>query len=146
MKRKSASFSFFVRKSNENQMIRKSDLKRKKVLLADDSIMQLIMTRSILESWNLEVDAVQNGLEVISNCSKFDYDLLLIDSDMPGPAVQELMKQLRENNKYADTFPIFVVSSPSANDKFQTTASEILTRPLHFTHVYKTLKKHLNIK
>jgi CheY-like chemotaxis protein len=98
-----------------------------------------------LESWNLDVDVAQNALEVISHCARY-YDLLLVDADMPGLCGQELVKRIRENDKYSASFPIFVVSRNAGPDMSQSGASEILTRPLRFVQVYQTLKRYLNIK
>jgi CheY-like chemotaxis protein len=121
---------------------RRTDQKRKKILLADDSLMQLIMTRSIFESWDLEVDSVENGVDVISKCLQTDYDVVLIDSEMPGPDSEAIVKQLRKNIKYAGGFPIFVVTT-TGNQEKNSHASEIFSKPLIFPQIRDSLMKYL---
>ena len=54
-----------------------------KVLLAEDNIVNQELCRMVLESLNCEVDVVWNGREAADAAFRKDYDLILMDCQMP---------------------------------------------------------------
>ncbi len=55
-----------------------------RVLVADDDPVNLEIARALLEQAALEVDTVADGDAVLAACARKDYDLLLLDKQMPG--------------------------------------------------------------
>jgi CheY-like chemotaxis protein len=122
----------------------KSDLKGRRVLVADDSLMHQILTRSVFKSWNLHVDVVKNGFEAVSKTLTENYDLIMIDAEMPGPTGQVVISQIRKNVRYANA-PIFLVCGPAFVSDSGTQVSEVIAKPLHFPKLLSSLRRHLNL-
>ncbi len=55
----------------------------KKILLAEDDVINRILAVALLEQAKLEVTVVENGLEVLRESSRQNYDLILMDMQMP---------------------------------------------------------------
>lgn len=58
-------------------------LRDKKILIADDDSTNIIVTEAILESLGCQSRAVANGQEAVAAVTKHDFDLVLMDSQMP---------------------------------------------------------------
>ena len=71
-----------------------------KVLAVDDNEINLKVVSKILQSYEIEVDAVSAGRDAIEACKKFKYDLILMDQMMPELNGTQTMKMLRENEEY----------------------------------------------
>jgi len=58
-------------------------LKNLTVLLVEDNQFNQIMAHSILENWNVEVVIANNGKEALEKIQEKEYDLILMDIQMP---------------------------------------------------------------
>lgn len=54
-----------------------------KILLAEDNFINQMVVKSILDHHDVELDSVENGQEVIDAIYKKEYDLILMDIQMP---------------------------------------------------------------
>jgi CheY-like chemotaxis protein len=55
----------------------------KKILVAEDGILNQELVKNLLEAWDCEVDIAENGLEALNKIITTDYDLVLMDIQMP---------------------------------------------------------------
>ena len=55
----------------------------KKVLIAEDSSVIQNLAKKILEFQNFEIHAVKNGQQVLDELAKADFDIILLDINMP---------------------------------------------------------------
>jgi PAS domain S-box-containing protein len=69
-----------------------------KVLVAEDNTVNSKLTGMFLEKMGLSADFVYNGLEVIDNCKKQTYDVILMDIAMPQMDGFQATKQLKTWN------------------------------------------------
>ncbi len=72
----------------------------KNILIADDDATNIIVTEAILESMGCQTTSVMNGQEAVSSVSKHDYDLILMDSQMPilsGTEATKAIRRLRDS-------------------------------------------------
>ena len=79
----------------------------KKILIVDDNIMNLKVTKKLLSEFNFEIDECVNGKEcvdLIKNGNK--YDLILMDIMMPVMSGEETLKELKK----LDNFNIPVIA------------------------------------
>jgi len=67
-----------------------------KVLLADDNGVNQMITAAMLESYGIEVTIVGNGREALDQYSKYEYDLILMDCQMPEMDGFEATSKIRE--------------------------------------------------
>lgn len=60
-----------------------SSLGSVKVLLAEDNEINAFLAQSLMESWGFRVDVAVNGVEAVSMAFQIDYDIILMDIQMP---------------------------------------------------------------
>ena len=79
-------------------------LSGKKILLVDDDVFNILLTRIILENWGLVIEVAMNGREGIQMASERDFDLVLTDIHMPeigGVELTRLIRALPDERKSA---------------------------------------------
>ena len=81
---------------------------KKKILVADDDIDFLGVTRAILEFAGFAVDAAENGEKALRQIKKCRYDLLILDVVMPRIDGIKLFKMARKSKRYGEVPVLFV--------------------------------------
>jgi PAS domain S-box-containing protein len=66
-----------------------------KVLVAEDNLINQFMLSKILKDWNIAVDVVDNGISVLDLMKVNDYDLVLMDTHMPGLNGYQTARRIR---------------------------------------------------
>ena len=70
-----------------------------KVLLADDNPVSLKPIVSILEGWHHEVVVVENGQQAIEAVGKHEFDVVLMDCNMPVLDGFDATRRIRDREK-----------------------------------------------
>jgi signal transduction histidine kinase/CheY-like chemotaxis protein len=73
----------------------KKILSGKKVLLADDNMLNILLASTILKKYNIKYDSVYNGKEALELFKERDYDIVLTDIQMPEMGGVELTRLIR---------------------------------------------------
>ncbi|MCD8302158.1 MAG: PglZ domain-containing protein [Prevotellaceae bacterium] len=115
-------------------------------LLWVDDEMELLTAHIIyLKSKNYEVDTVSNGFDALDICSRQQYDLILLDENMPGLSGLETLSRIKE---IAPATPVVMVTkSEEENIMNQAIGSKIadyLIKPVNPTQILLTLKKNIH--
>jgi DNA-binding response OmpR family regulator len=76
------------------------------LLLEDDALLSKILTKHLSESY--DTTAVYDGNSALDILEKKKFDLLILDSNVPGISGLELIKELRS---YNDTTPIIMITA-----------------------------------
>ena len=121
----------------------------KKVLIAEDSSVIQNLTRKILEQQNFEIGAVKNGKEVIDQVETDDYDLILMDINMPVLDGMETTRQIRAMaDPKKSTIPILAITGNARNyslDEFKEAGiNEFLPKPLDFDYLVNVVIRYLS--
>jgi two-component system cell cycle response regulator DivK len=109
----------------------------KNILIAEDSSVILNLTKKILEQEYYNITAAKNGQEVLEKLADNDYDLILMDINMPILDGMECSKQIRAmaDKSKSDT-PIFAITGNANNysdEEFKAAGiNEYLPKPLNF--------------
>lgn len=74
-------------------------IKNIKILLADDDEDYLLMTESFLKQIGYNVKCVSNGKEAVEKLRTGDYQIALLDYFMPGLNGEEVIEEIRKDNK-----------------------------------------------
>ena len=91
--------------------------KKIQVLVVDDSLSSRIVQKNILEQVGYRVDLAENSMEALEKIEKNDYDLFLVDIEMPGMDGFELTRRIRANPKTQRTPVVIVSTRGSDQDK-----------------------------
>ncbi|OIP45390.1 MAG: two-component system sensor histidine kinase/response regulator [Flavobacteriaceae bacterium CG2_30_31_66] len=97
-----------------NSEIKKTDFKQtyhfegKKVLLVEDNLINVMVGKQILEKENLIVDVANNGLIAVEKVQKNNYDVILMDIQMPVMDGYTASIEIRKFNK---EIPILALSA-----------------------------------
>ena len=84
------------------------DLKGKKILLVEDNQINVMVGRQILEKANLVVDVANDGLMAVDKVRDNNYDVLLMDIQMPVMDGYTASKEIR---KFNTNVPILALSA-----------------------------------
>ena len=84
----------------------------KKVLVVEDMEMNQLLMKKIMESWGIEVAIVPNGLLALEKVQQENYDLILMDIQMPEMDGVEATKRIRKLSDVGKaTTPIVAVTA-----------------------------------
>jgi len=117
------------------------------ILLADDNVINQEIVLGLLEDSGINIDIAINGKEVINMVDKKDYELILMDLQMPIMGGIEASKILRQNNK---NMPIIAFTANAMKEDIKKTnevgMNEHLNKPIEVEFFYKTLLKYISKK
>lgn len=116
----------------------------KKVLIAEDSSVIQNLARKILEFQNFEIHAVKNGQQVLDELAKADFDVLLLDINMPvmdGMDCAKAVRALADSQK--SKIPMIAITGNARNysmDDFKAAGfDDFLAKPLNFDALVSTV-------
>lgn len=121
----------------------------KKILIAEDSSVIQNLTRKILEAQRYQITTVKNGKEVMTKMGSEDFDLILLDINMPVMDGMECARQVRAlpDEKKAAT-PILAVTGNAMNysdEEFKKAGiNEHIQKPLNFDLLVEKVKAWAN--
>ena len=118
----------------------------KKVIIAEDSSVIQNLTRKILQIQKYDITSVKNGFEVIEEMNKGNFDLILMDINMPKMDGMECAQQIRKmDDKQKSKIPIIAITGNAKNyyisDFNEAGINEFITKPLNFDVLVETVKK-----
>lgn len=85
--------------------------KEYKLLLAEDNLINQKVVIRMLNSAGYQVDAVMNGEQVLRVYSQKNYDLILMDVQMPGVDGYTATKKIREMEPHKNSVPIIAITA-----------------------------------
>ena len=117
------------------------------LLWVDDEIEQLRAHLLFLEKKGYEVETVNNGSDAIDLCREHNYDLVLLDEQMPGISGLETLQRIKE---IQPALPVVMVTkSEEENIMEQAIGQKIadyLIKPVNPNQILLTLKKNIHRK
>ncbi len=119
----------------------------KKVLIAEDSSVIQNLTRKILEQLRFEITMVKNGQQVIDKIKVEDFDLILMDINMPVLDGIDCTQQIRAmNDQKKSRVPILAITGNAKNyslEEFKEAGiNEFLPKPLDFDNLVKMVIRY----
>lgn len=119
----------------------------KKVLVAEDSSVIQNLTKKILQIQNYSISSVKNGQQVLKHLETENYDVILMDINMPIMDGMECAKRIRSlSDKEKAETPIIAITGNAKNytiEDFKAVGiNEYLPKPLNFDDLVETVKKY----
>ena len=125
---------------------------RIRALVAEDNLINQRLIKILLQEYNIEVTAVDNGLEAVKQCENNDFDIVFMDIDMPIKdgilATQEIKEQ--EDPSCVKPMPIIALTALAMEGDREYLIEEglddYLSKPLTREKLEHILQKHLKVK
>lgn len=123
----------------------------RKVLLVEDNVMNMEISVETLTEAGMLVTTAENGavaLDIMTNASEGDFDLILMDIQMPVMDGYEATRQIRAlNSSYAKNIPIIAMTANAFDEDrskaFEAGMNEHLAKPIYVNKMFDLLKKIL---
>ena len=113
---------------------RKSVLKDKKVLLADDDMRTVFAVSSVLEEQGIEVVTSKSGKESLDKLDGFpEIDLIILDVTITGVDDERVIEKIRQRERYRTTPVIALTTRAMAGDRARCIAAgadDYLSKPV----------------
>jgi CheY-like chemotaxis protein len=121
-------------------------MSQKRVLIAEDSSVIQNLARKILEFQNYEITAVKNGEQVMQIVDKEDFDIVLLDINMPIMDGMECVKAIRLlNDKKKAALPVVAITGNAKNyseEEFKAAGfNDVLVKPLNFDRLVEIVNE-----
>ncbi|MGB0404297.1 MAG: PAS domain S-box protein [Salibacteraceae bacterium] len=118
-------------------------VKGKKILLAEDNEMNQLVVSTSLDYIGLNYDIANNGLEAIEAMKKNEYDLILMDINMPKMDGIDATKNIRESiNTEIPIIALTANAMEGANKKYLSAGmSDYLAKPFAEEELFEMLCK-----
>ena len=115
------------------------------LLWVDDEVEQLRAHLLFLEKKGYEVETVTNGTDAIELCQEKNFDLVLLDEQMPGISGLETLQRIKELHPALPV--VMVTKSEEENIMEQAIGQKIadyLIKPVNPNQILLTLKKNIH--
>ena len=121
-------------------------MKRKKILLVDDSNTILMMEKFILKNGPYDLVTASNGEEAVSKASEHIPDLILLDVIMPKMGGFDACRLIR-NNEATSNIPIIMVTTRGEAANVETGwangCTDYVTKPINTIELLAKVRSFL---
>ena len=136
------------RKKVSTEAVHKADLAGKRILLAEDMLINAEIMKELLGMRDMEVDHAENGqivVDMFAQSPEKTYDAILMDVRMPVMTGLEATAAIRALNRPdAKTIPIIAMTANAFDEDVQRSLqvgmNAHLSKPVEPEHLYETLE------
>ncbi len=119
-----------------------------KILIVDDSKINLKIAVGLLKPLLMEMDTAQSGHQALKMVQKKKYDIIFMDHMMPGMDGIETTRRLRQlPERYLETVPVIAFTANAMKEAersfYAAGMNGFIPKPIEVEHLYKTVYKWL---
>ena len=142
-------FTLAFKKSEEQQPeivkptlgAKKPDMNGLRILLVEDVSFNVMVAEKMLQNWNSTVDLAQNGAIAVEKVKNNEYDLVLMDIQMP---IMDGYTATIEIRKFNDKIPIIALTASTINLDIESQARKsgmtgCITKPFNPNDLYSII-------
>lgn len=122
-------------------------LKDVKILLVEDNELNQLLAIKVFEKWEKEIDIANNGKIAIDKIEHNEYDIILMDIQMPEMDGIELTKFIRTNMGSKSGIPIIALTAHATlgeeKRSLDSGMNDYLSKPFDFNILLEKLHKNL---
>ncbi|TDD76966.1 response regulator [Flavobacterium caseinilyticum] len=122
-------------------------LKDTKILLVEDNELNQLLAIKVFQKWEKEIDIADNGKVAIEKIEKNNYDIILMDIQMPEMDGNELTNYIRTNMGSKANIPIIALTAHAtlAEEKrsLENGMNDYLSKPFDFNVLLEKLYNNL---
>lgn len=117
----------------------------KKILIVEDNELNLKLFDDILKYQNFKTDTATDGIQAYEKIKKINFDLIILDIQLPKLDGFSLLGKLKEENI---KLPPIIIASACAMDSDKTKAKDFgidtyLTKPIDINNFINTVKNKI---
>jgi two-component system, sensor histidine kinase and response regulator len=120
-----------------------------RILAVDDTIDNLILVQTILESEGYEIDLVSDGLAALEKVEQSPPDLILLDVMMPGIDGYEVTRRIRKSLGNKNYIPILLITAfheSSVVEGLDAGADDFIRKPFDTDELLARVRSLLRLK
>ncbi len=132
--------------AGELEAILKRDHAGHRILLVDDEAINREITHLLLEDVGQIVDTAEDGVQAVTQAGQFDYDLILMDMQMPRMDGIEATRQIRQGKHNRHTPILAFTANAFVDDKvrcYEAGMQDFITKPVLPRVLFQALQKWL---
>ncbi|MBS1492762.1 MAG: PAS domain S-box protein [Bacteroidetes bacterium] len=123
-------------------------MKGVKILIVEDNPVNAVLAEKFLKKWNIETETAENGMVAVERVQEKEFDLILLDLQMPEMNGYEAALTIRSlNGSYYKNVPIVALSAEvTAEVKKEVHLygmNDSLTKPFNPSELYHSIKNLL---
>lgn len=117
----------------------------KKILIVDDNRINQVVTKRILEKKDFKCAVAGDGLTAIEMVKESEFDLILMDVNMPGISGLDASREIRKFNKRIPILALTAVEVEEIREEIQSAGmSDIIIKPYDVQQFYQIIYKNLS--
>lgn len=132
----------------KNTAIASDFLKDIKILLVEDNELNQLLAVKVFAKWNKEIDIAGNGKIAIEKIINNDYDVILMDIQMPEMDGNELTHYIRTKMSEKSNIPIIALTAHATIEEekrcLQNGMNDYLSKPYDFNVLLEKIFQNLN--
>ncbi len=149
-----STFTVFIRQDISNKKIEKEEIKElklnledKKILVVDDNILNLKVSKRLFKEYNAEITTCESGYECIEKVKENKYDIIFMDIMMPKLSGVETLKKLKEMESFNTPVVALTADAMSgvSNKYIEVGFNDYLSKPIEKKELNKVLVKYFKI-
>ncbi|MDR2725957.1 MAG: response regulator [Candidatus Adiutrix sp.] len=136
-----------LKKAHEMAMVK--EYLGARILLAEDNEVNQLVASRILKNAGLEVDIADNGREAVRMVREKDYDMVLMDIQMPEMDGFEATRAIRALGPFNDLPIVAMTAHAMSGDRelsLKAGLNDHINKPINVQELFSTLAKHLRKK
>jgi signal transduction histidine kinase/CheY-like chemotaxis protein len=131
---------------NENKVSVLAGLKGTRVLVAEDSSVNMTITRKFLQRWDVIIHEAVNGQEAVDLFKQNEYDLVLIDLDMPVMDGYQALIEIRKVNQNIPAIAFTAAVLPQMKEFLAGKGfNDFLQKPFRPEDLHKKISKYREV-
>lgn len=113
-----------------------------KILIAEDNVLNQKIIEILIKRMGWNYKLVADGVEAVEECLKGDFDVILMDIDMPQMNGWEATIEIRRKKKNIPIIALTAYSEESFRKKsFEVGMDYFLSKPYNKEEIYDTIRK-----
>ena len=126
-----------------------AEIKGIKILLVEDNEINQQVAQELLSQRGLEVDVAENGLHALEKLEEADYDMVLMDVQMPVMDGYEATRRIRSNPRWSN-LPVIAMTAHAMNEQRSRSnrcgMNDQINKPVNPDELFAIIAKYVNIK
>jgi CheY-like chemotaxis protein len=120
---------------------------KKQVLVAEDSSVIQNLTKKVLQFQNYDIHSARDGQQVLDMLKEKDYDIILMDINMPKMDGMECSRRIRSmDDEKKSQVPIIAITGNASNyseeDFEKVGMNEYIPKPIDFDRLVEVVNKY----